>query len=85
LASIIQLLRLSKQEMKGEYEMYKDTDWQVHLMHHKELLRQAEKERLVKAARPDRSAGIRWLFAMFKGGQRRAAQNDYACCQPVIA
>jgi hypothetical protein len=60
-----------------------DTDWQVHLAHHKELLRIAEQEWLARATlrtQPERQSlwckAIGWIVARLP---RRAGKRQPAC------
>ncbi|HAX71540.1 MAG TPA: hypothetical protein PK152_01365 [Anaerolineales bacterium] len=61
--------------------MFTHTDWLVHLEHHKYLLREAEKERLVKIA-----LSARKIEKKAKVQQSKPSRNkEVVCCTTAAA
>jgi len=58
--------------------MFTHTDWLVHLEHHKDLLREAEKERLAKTAQRARKAEK-------KAKAQQLETQKPICCQIATA
>jgi hypothetical protein len=61
--------------------MLTHTDWLVHLEHHKDLLREAENERLVKLALSARKAEKK---AKAQKSEKPKAE-EVTCCETVTA
>jgi len=61
--------------------MFTHTDWLVHLERHKDLLREAESERLVKLALSARKAEKK---AKVQHGEQTKTK-EVACCETVPA
>jgi hypothetical protein len=64
--------------------MFTHTDWLVHLEHHKDLLREAEKERLVKTALSALRVRKAETKARIQKG-RQMKSRAVVCCETVTA